>query len=197
MRAAVSEFLEHGFEKGNVGDIAKNAGVAKGSMYQYFENKKELFLYAVQWASDLFLKKYDGKIFTEDTNLFDYAYFSSRQMYDQLKEEKELAVFLQDVILGKYSMVDESISVMLKMADDFVLRMIGDGKKKGYIRKDIDDGIMALFLTGATMKIKENILSRAHKAGNDIIDEGYEKYDKEIKAMLELIKNGMGEKTCL
>lgn len=42
MRAAIGEFLKHGFEKANVGDIAKNAGVAKGSMCQYFENKKEL-----------------------------------------------------------------------------------------------------------------------------------------------------------
>jgi AcrR family transcriptional regulator len=45
MRSAISEFLKHGFEKGNIGDIAKNAGVAKGSIYQYFENKRELFLY--------------------------------------------------------------------------------------------------------------------------------------------------------
>jgi len=58
MRAAISEFSIYGFEKGNVWDIAKNAGVAKGSMYQYFENKRELFLYSVRWSVEFLVKKY-------------------------------------------------------------------------------------------------------------------------------------------
>jgi AcrR family transcriptional regulator len=47
MRASISEFSRYGFEKGNIGSIAGSAGVAKGSMYQYFQNKRELFLYSV------------------------------------------------------------------------------------------------------------------------------------------------------
>ncbi|MEL7610290.1 MAG: TetR/AcrR family transcriptional regulator [Bacillota bacterium] len=194
MRAAVSEFLKHGFEKGNVGAISKNAGIAKGSLYQYFENKKELFLYTVQWSSEFFIRKYDSRLL--DFDLFDYAYMNFRQMYEQVMAEKELALFLQNVILGKYT-VDDSVRAMLKAADEFVLRLIAKGKENGQIRKDIDDDLLALFLTGASMKIKESILERASAGGRDFLAGGYEAYDGEIKAMMELLKNGMGEKKCL
>ncbi|MGE5631871.1 MAG: TetR/AcrR family transcriptional regulator [Caulobacteraceae bacterium] len=197
VRAAISEFLKHGFEKGNVGDIAKSAGVAKGSMYQYFENKKELFIYSVRWAMDLFMNKYSKYTIPKDTDIFDYFYQSSKQILVMLREEKESAIFLQDVFLRKYSsMTDESTVVMMKAADEYVLKLIREGKNNGSIRKDIDDNILSMFLTGASMKIKEYILNKARNAGTDIVDEGFEMYDSDIKGMLELLKNGMGEKTC-
>ena len=195
VRSAINEFLKHGFEKGNVGDIAKSAGVAKGSIYQYFENKKELFMYSVQWTLDLFINKYDKYIMPKDTNIFDYFYQSSEQILLQLREEKELAVFIQDVFLGKYSsMNDETIAVMMKAADEYVLKLIQEGKNNGSIRKDIDDNILSMFLIGASMKIKESILNKARNAGTDFIDESFEIYESDIKAMLELLKNGMGMK---
>jgi AcrR family transcriptional regulator len=195
IRAAIGEFLEHGFERGNIGTIAQNAGIAKGSLYQYFENKKELFLYAVEWASGFFIQKYDGQFFGPGFDLFDYTYLNFKQMYEQVIAEKELALFLQNVILGKYT-VDESIRAMLKTADAFVLRLIALGKENGQIRKDVDDEMLALFLTGASMKIKESILEKASAGGNGFLEGGFQAYEKEIKTMLDLIQNGMGEKTC-
>lgn len=94
-------------------------------------------------------------------------------------------------------MTNESIAVMMKVADEYVLKLAQEGKKNGSIRKDIDDSILSMFLTGASMKIKENILNQARNMGTDIIDKGFEMYESDIKAMLELLKNGMGEKPCL
>jgi AcrR family transcriptional regulator len=197
MRAAVGEFTARGFEKGNVGEIAKRAGVAKGSMYQYFENKRELFMYAVHWAVELFLTKYEPTAVPEDMDIFDYFYESSRQIIKQIATERELAVFIQEVFLGRYpGLTDASIDVMLKASDAYILKLIQDGKKNGSIRRDIDDTILAMFMIGASMKIKENILNRAKNAGADIIGEDYSLYEADIGAMLELLKNGMGEKSC-
>ncbi|WP_448950751.1 TetR/AcrR family transcriptional regulator [Labrys neptuniae] len=36
-------FLAHGFEGASMNDIAKDAGVSKGTLYVYFENKERLF----------------------------------------------------------------------------------------------------------------------------------------------------------
>ena len=194
MRSAISEFLRNGFEKGNVGNIAKNAGVAKGSMYQYFENKKELFLFSVRWAIELIMKKYDKYLAVKekDINIFDYFYQSSREMWLQLREERELVIFIQDVFLGKYStMTDESMSYLMKVSDEYVLKLIQDGKSSGYIRKDIDDNLLVIFLIGASMKFKEYLMNKARNSGEDIIDEDFEVYEREIKAMIDLLKNGM------
>ena len=36
-------FLARGFDAASMGDIAKAAGVSKGTLYVYFKNKEELF----------------------------------------------------------------------------------------------------------------------------------------------------------
>lgn len=51
-------------------------------------------------------------------------------------------------------------------------------------------------LTGASTKIKEYFLNKAREEGTDMTEKGFEVFDTEIRAMLELLKNGMGEKSC-
>ena len=48
--AALTEFTNKGYLLGSVGTIAKNATVSKGSMYQYFEDKKEFYIYLTDYV---------------------------------------------------------------------------------------------------------------------------------------------------
>ena len=43
--AAEAEFAENGFSRGSLNVIAREAGVAKGSLFQYFTDKLDLFAY--------------------------------------------------------------------------------------------------------------------------------------------------------
>lgn len=195
MRSAISEFLMHGFEKGKIGNIAKNAGVAKGSMYQYFENKRELFLFSVQWSMKLLMKKSKKYITLQDKqmDIFDFLYKNSKDSWLQMREEREIVIFMQNVVLGKYnSFVDESMDYITKLSDEYLLNLIRDGKENGSIRKDIDDNILSLFITGVSFKIKEYLMNKARSLGEDIVDEEFEVFEKEITALIELLKNGMG-----
>jgi AcrR family transcriptional regulator len=44
IRQAASEFARLGFDQANINVIAEHAGIGKGTIYLYFENKRELFL---------------------------------------------------------------------------------------------------------------------------------------------------------
>ena len=43
VEGARSIFLQHGFDAASMNDIARAAGVSKGTLYVYFENKEQLF----------------------------------------------------------------------------------------------------------------------------------------------------------
>jgi AcrR family transcriptional regulator len=43
LQAAMREFGEHGFSSGSLNVVARDAGVAKGSLFQYFNDKLELY----------------------------------------------------------------------------------------------------------------------------------------------------------
>lgn len=44
LREAAGEFARLGFDQANINVIAEQAGIGKGTIYLYFENKRELFL---------------------------------------------------------------------------------------------------------------------------------------------------------
>ena len=47
-RAAVLVFRRMGFQQAQMGEIAREAGVANGTLYNYFESKSHLFLYVME-----------------------------------------------------------------------------------------------------------------------------------------------------
>lgn len=42
---AIGEFASNGFDKASINTIVSKAGIAKGSFYQYFVDKKDLYIY--------------------------------------------------------------------------------------------------------------------------------------------------------
>ena len=49
--AAMAEFGRHGYSGGSLNVIAREAGVAKGSLFQYFEDKFDFFAHVAEQAS--------------------------------------------------------------------------------------------------------------------------------------------------
>lgn len=51
VEAAEAEFAQHGFSAGSLNVIARNARVSKGSLFQYFHDKVDLYAYLSELAS--------------------------------------------------------------------------------------------------------------------------------------------------
>ena len=70
IQAAEKEFLNNSFEVVSINRIIKDAEIPRGSFYQYFEDKKDIFMYiidihkqdAVKYVEGI-MKKCDGDIF--------------------------------------------------------------------------------------------------------------------------------------
>lgn len=45
VNAAIDEFAEYGFEGASINRIVASSGISKGSFYQYFEDKRDVFMY--------------------------------------------------------------------------------------------------------------------------------------------------------
>lgn len=58
--AAREAFAQRGFAQVNVADICKQAGIAKGSFYRYFDSKEEIFLAAARSMVDVVAEEFEG-----------------------------------------------------------------------------------------------------------------------------------------
>ena len=69
--AAFIEFCEKGYEQASTNQIAKEAGIGKGTLFYYFKSKQTLFHYLVEKAFDIAQEEYLDKINFEETDFFE------------------------------------------------------------------------------------------------------------------------------
>ena len=88
--AAMSLFAKKGFAKTSMADIAKEAGIGKGTTYEYFKGKDQLFFSTFEWfvqysekAASLSLENLAPKTAVEKIRVF------SQSILGSLKESEE------------------------------------------------------------------------------------------------------------
>jgi len=50
INAAIKEFVQSGFEKASTNEIVKRANISKGSLFNYFNSKKDLYVYLIEYS---------------------------------------------------------------------------------------------------------------------------------------------------
>ncbi|MEM5781225.1 MAG: TetR/AcrR family transcriptional regulator, partial [Lawsonibacter sp.] len=100
--AAWEEFSRTGFSDASINQIIRNAHIPRGSFYQYFVDKKELFWYLLdgirEYFFDIFqdaLRDVDGDLFAVPVRAFD-RFIGQRGSLDPV-----LARFIQVVRLNQ------------------------------------------------------------------------------------------------
>lgn len=56
IEAALQVFIEYGFAAARLDDVAKRAGIVKGTLYRYYDTKEDLFRAVVQAAVEMHLQ---------------------------------------------------------------------------------------------------------------------------------------------
>ena len=67
INAALKEFAQSGYEKASTNGIIKEAGIAKGSLFNYFNNKKELYLFLLDYVTKIIEEIY-SKVDWDETD---------------------------------------------------------------------------------------------------------------------------------
>ncbi|QXM05633.1 TetR/AcrR family transcriptional regulator [Crassaminicella indica] len=67
IEAAMKIFCRDGFHKATVSEIAAKAGVGKGTIYEYFDSKKQLFIEMMKYYANLYYENLIAAIEKEKT----------------------------------------------------------------------------------------------------------------------------------
>lgn len=70
INAALEEFADHGFKKASTNNIVKNAGISKGLLFHYFENKESLYEYLEKYVVNTVIETLENEIDWEETDFF-------------------------------------------------------------------------------------------------------------------------------
>lgn len=150
IEAAESEFGAHGFSGGSLNVIARRAGVAKGSLFQYFADKRDLYAFIADIGSqrvrsymeDLIRRLDPGRPFFEFlTDLLDawVAYFAEHPRERALHAAATLEVDT-DARVSVRSVIHRHYLEVLRP-------LVRDARARGDLRADSDtDALLSLLL---------------------------------------------------
>ena len=74
VHAAIEEFAEYGLENASTNRIVANSGISKGSFYQYFEDKQDVFMYLLTVLEHEKMEYFKGK-HPPSANMDTFQYF--------------------------------------------------------------------------------------------------------------------------
>ena len=74
INAAIEEFAEYGLENASTNRIVANSGISKGSFYQYFEDKQDVFMYLLTVLEQEKMDYFNGR-HPPSANMDTFQYF--------------------------------------------------------------------------------------------------------------------------
>lgn len=69
IHAAMNEFIRNGFENASTNEIVKNANISKGSLFNYFNSKKDLYIYLFDYGIGV-IETFYQMIDLQETDVF-------------------------------------------------------------------------------------------------------------------------------
>ncbi len=155
--------LEHGIENLTISQIAKTAGVGKGTIYEYFNNKEEI----VFEIMTVFIAEYEknlSEIVAEETSvkkkLFHFLYLG----FEDEESARQLTLYREFLAISMTSGTDEMIDFnkeCRKKFSDILGQILNDGIEKGELPLETEA------LTSAILVFALGLIVEVHTAALD------------------------------
>jgi TetR/AcrR family fatty acid metabolism transcriptional regulator len=152
LEAAVKVFARQGFHQSTVAQIAKEAGVADGTIYLYFKNKDDIlvqfFSYRTKQVFESFRREVDRAEASSDKlrNLV-------RRHLAEFQRDRDGAVVYQVETHQSSRLAEAQIREMSQMYRDLISEIVEQGQQEGTIRKDLYVGLVKRFVIGAVDEV--------------------------------------------
>ena len=181
--ASIRLFCEKGIQQTSIDEIAKSAGVAKGTIYLYFKNKEEIVFtiwdILTQQHEEAFHKKINPNM-SEKEKILEYYNFSECQ--EGFDKEQTLILFqhfVSSMLIDKTLLYTAYFEKFFQKDYDFITSCFYEGIKKGeFIIDDVD------MLTNNIIMLLKGLLVKS-KASNMNFDETQKILSKHVIYLLE------------
>jgi AcrR family transcriptional regulator len=161
MEAALAEFADKGYPQASLNTIVASSGIAKGSLYQYFRDKKGIFLYLFDYAISLVRRTLVGvKEATADDDFFTRLEKSLLAGVAFIRSHPRLYGLYLKILFDRHvPRRDELLRSVRRFAADYLDSLFRQGLARGDLRADLPtptvifllDALLDRFLQAASV----------------------------------------------
>lgn len=151
LELAIEEFAEHDYPNASISRLVARAGIAKGSFYQYFEDKRDLFFYLLDLAAEEKMALLRG-VQPPDSKMDLFAYLRwifVNSLQFQFTRPR-LAQVAYRALYGNAPLRDETLQRLKASTTEYYRQLVTQGIEQGDISADISPD-MAAFVLSSTI----------------------------------------------
>lgn len=197
-RLAIAEFANADYDNASISNIVKQAKIAKGSFYQYFEDKTDLYLYLIDTASkqriDFIQASQAGKQFTDFFSELRWLFVTSIKFSAQYPQ---LSQIINRATYGD-SPVKETVFQTIQAASRQPVRdLVEKGIVRGDLRAELDPDLATFIILTAADSLRyfvpEKLSLDTHKLaeGGDI-EMDVQAVERIFDELIQILERGMG-----
>lgn len=163
LRQAARLFAERGFAATDMSELAERCGVAKGSIYNYFESKEDLYRYVCLDG----LERSRRAVYGEGEPQGD-IYDLVRQVFERgmafAQSHPEYVALYLGAAAGPADRLDDELSRQVESyTADLLKRLIRKGMDQGIVRADLDADLAAFLINSLYIIFVSSLVSRHFK----------------------------------
>ena len=152
LEAAVRIFARQGFHQSTIAQIAKEAGVADGTIYLYFKNKDDILVQFFSHRTKQVFESFREEVDRGQTSLDKLRNLINRHL-TEFQRDRNGAVVYQVETHQSSRLAEEQIKEMSQMYRDLISEIVEQGQQEGQIRKDLYVGLVKRFIIGAVDEV--------------------------------------------
>lgn len=160
LRAAIAVFAHNGYFNSKVADIAREAGVADGTVYLYFKSKEDILHSIFDRSVDEALADAKNKVETISDPREKLRQIALLHL-ERLGADRDLAVVFQVELRGSTKFMQEFSAAGFAEYLSLIRSTFEEGQAAGLFRADLNAKVVAKILFGALDEMATNwILSK-------------------------------------
>jgi TetR/AcrR family transcriptional regulator, fatty acid metabolism regulator protein len=141
-------FAKDGFYKTTVSAIAKEAGVADGTIYLYFKNKDDILRQFFSYLAVHIFERFQEAVSKGDTAVEKLSHLIDRHL-QECQDYKDFARVFQTEARQNRKLIENEIKRISRTYLELLESIIEQGQQEGSIRKDIPVGLSARLVLSA------------------------------------------------
>jgi len=151
--AAQERFAAFGYRRTGIADIARQAGVAAGTLYRYFDGKEDVFRAVVRELHDAWLARAREVLGAPGTAIERLARLGHASVEFNRENSLINSIFRRDNEIIFAPLLEELHAELLRANVAMMADVIRDGIREGSLRSDLDPERTAfvLFMGGDTL----------------------------------------------
>jgi AcrR family transcriptional regulator len=158
---AIEEFAAHDYKNASISRIVERAGIAKGSFYQYFADKKDFYLYLVDLAMQ---EKRDFMSQTRmpqpDMDVFAFIRWLLHTGVDFQFSNPKLARIGYRALYDDVPLPDETQALIKQGSLVYFRQLVAGGMARGEIDPALDPDVAAFIFNAVFTELGDYILGR-------------------------------------